>query len=94
MPANAKPIIAPEKSDIPSRLTTLATEPSDQSNGTAATNGANGKRKRDGHVFDLEGEVIKRQRMKVVEQAKRAKDDRLVVLEDDGVNGAIVIDDL
>ncbi|KAI9679506.1 MAG: E1 ubiquitin-activating protein uba2 [Caeruleum heppii] len=97
LPEDSSPIVAPGKIDIP-RRTALQPTNSEvvdfavQSNGVAATNGIIEKRKRDADEAELDSiaEVQLPKRGKLMESRPS---DEVVLLEEDGANGAIVIDD-
>ncbi|KAI9828149.1 MAG: E1 ubiquitin-activating protein uba2 [Thelocarpon impressellum] len=89
LPEGAKPIVGPDRLDVARRPRPIVTN--GQSNGIAVpakTNGIPGKRKRDADDNDLAEEQIKK-RGKVAEEPTRD----IIVLDDPGSNGAIVIDE-
>ena len=73
----------------PKQLSVVTSETNGQSNGAHIANGT-GKRKRDLDDADLEDQLKKRG--KVMEESINGADGPFLV-EDDGSNGAIVIDD-
>ncbi|KAI9687726.1 MAG: E1 ubiquitin-activating protein uba2 [Bathelium mastoideum] len=88
--SESKPIIAPDKMEIPLRPPTTNALGFSGANGEAV-DGITGKRKRDADEAALEEEQTKK-RGKVVEESVTGLDDD-VVLASDATNGAILIDD-
>lgn len=89
LPDDSKPVIIPEKVQIPRKANKIATpSTTDQPNGTITTNGANVKRKRS--LDDLDHDPIKSGKRGRILAATKELD--LIVLDDSG-NGAIVVED-
>ena len=107
LPADSKPVILPNKLDVPRKPRAVndpppIPEPIPQTNGTPAlTNGSGTKRKRSPEDSVLGQEQLLKRKLNDEEsvdlstpkkKAKTAEDDDMIVL-DDSNGGAIVIDD-
>lgn len=91
LPDDTKPVRLPGKLHIAQKPKTTAT-PEVNGQTAVATNGINGKRKRDATEAELEDDLI-RKRGKVAEEPSTSGQNGDAIVLDDSTGGAIVIDD-